>query len=273
MEHIKLAETLGLAPDTVAALKSLQVEPETEIKLKALFIKEQKQFDLAAMTYDNAHLLVLCLYLKWMLERADSYRQLGIPEHVIRDCQQDLRIWSDAYRAESGLPGIKEWRWNGFSVRGEVIRLGRLQFQPKTLSKEIGMYPAGTPMLELHIPAEEPLCPDSVAESLRQAPAFFKTYYNQEFALYHCHSWLVSPELPDFLPEQSRVLQFMRRFNVYGVSEFRQAEERVFGYISEDISKYPENTSLQRSLKQYLLSGKTVGMGYGFIPIDKNNYK
>ena len=36
----------------------------------------------------------------------------------------------------------------------------------------------------------------------------------------------------------------------------RQAEERVFGFLSDDTHAYPENTSLQRALKAYLLSGR-----------------
>ena len=271
MEHFVLAEKLRIAPETVAALRALQVNEKTEDALKALFWEDQARFDSAVKEQEDPHLLVLWLYLKWALETISVYRKGGIPEQVIYDCLQDLRIWSNACRAENGLPGINEWRWNGFSIRTEVIRLGRLQFQPRTLEKEIAVsncvYPAGTQVLEVHIPAEEPLNMNAVLDSLRQAPAFFKTYFNREFAIYHCHSWLVSPQLPDFLPEQSRILQFMKLFAVYSSSPYRQAEERVYGYISDDPMDYPENSSLQRSLKQYLLSGKTVGMGYGIIPI------
>lgn len=271
MEHFVLAEKLRIAPETVAALRALQVNEKTEDALKALFWEDQARFDSAVKEQEDPHLLVLWLYLKWALETISVYRKGGIPEQVIFDCLQDLRIWSNAYRAENGLPGINEWRWNGFSIRGEVIRLGRLQFQPKTLKKEIVVsgckYPSGTQILEVHIPAEEPLDPEAVCDSLHRAPVFFKTYYDLEFAIYHCHSWLISPQLPDFLPEQSRILQFMRLFAVYSASPYRQAEERVYGYISDNPMDYPENTSLQRSLKQYLLSGKTVGMGYGIIPI------
>lgn len=277
MEHIALAEKLRIAPETVAALSVLRVEPETESRLKTLFLTRQDLFDKAVEQYENAPLLVLWLYLKWALATMDLYRKRGIPETVIYDCLQDLRIWSNAYKAETGLSGISQWEWNGFSVRGEVIRLGRLQFQPRVLIKELAVsnrvFPAGTPVLEVHIPAEEPLSPDSVTDSLRRAPAFFKTHFNQIFSLYHCHSWLISPELPNFLPEQSRILQFMRRFTVYDVSADRQAEERVFGCISDDFSEYPENTSLQGRLKQYILSGKTVGMGFGVILIDMDCYK
>ena len=277
MEHIALAKRLQIAPETVKALRVLRVEEKTEDALKALFSEDQNLFDSAVKKNEKPHLLVLWLYLKWALETTAMYRKRGIPEKVIYDCLQDLRIWSNGYKAETGMPGISQWEWNGFSIRGEVIRLGRLQFQPRTLEREIAvsdhLYPEGTPVLEVHIPAEEPLSANAVSDSLRQAPAFFKTYFNQEFALYHCHSWLVSPELSCFLPEQSRILQFMRRFTVYDVSADRQAEERVFGSISDEPSAYPEHTSLQRSLKRYILSGNTVGMGYGVIPIDADCYK
>ena len=47
--------------------------------------------------------------------------------------------------------------------------------------------------------------------------------------------------------------------------DFPQAEERVFGEIRENKDAYPEENSLQRGLKQYLLTGKKVGIGRGVI--------
>lgn len=96
-----------------------------------------------------------------------------------------------------------------------------------------------------------------------RAIAFFPP---EQRRLMHCHSWLLSPEFDDILPPGSNILYFKSLYDVYEEDfSFRQAEERVFGEIRDDIASYPERTGLQRSLKRYLLSGHRVSMGLGFV--------
>lgn len=82
---------------------------------------------------------------------------------------------------------------------------------------------------------------------------------------FHCESWLLSPKLHNLLSKQSNILRFQDLFFVYNEIPARQAEERVFGKVTDRIEEYPEDTSLQRALKAYLQKGNKVGMGCGFI--------
>ena len=68
------------------------------------------------------------------------------------------------------------------------------------------------------------------------------------------------------LDENTSIIQFQKRFQIQKVNmHVRQAEERVFGEIREEKETYPERTSLQRALKDYILSGKNPGVGFGVI--------
>lgn len=69
------------------------------------------------------------------------------------------------------------------------------------------------------------------------------------------------------LDEKSNIIVFQNQFEVYDVVyPFRQAEERVFGEILEDIEKYPENTKLQKRLKEWLRKyPEDIGMGAGIF--------
>lgn len=216
-------------------------------------------------------LVILRLFLEWIPALRAQYRAMGIPEAIFRDNLTDISIWAEDYWAKHHRPGFAEWEWVSNSIRMKVFRLGRLQFEPRVLTKAITFgsqdYPAGTPVLEVHIPAGEPLEDTAVAESLQHAPDFFRTFFHQEFCLFHCHSWLLSPQLHHLLPPGSRILQFQNRFAVYAEDRQRQAEERVFGYLSETPSCYPENTTLQRTLKKALTDGLSVGMGMGIRKI------
>lgn len=259
----ELMQTLSLPEETAAALRKLslpaQLPPFRE------FLRDPRCLQPYAGLEDG--LVLLKLYLQWAEETRTRYDALGIPEAVFGDGLRDLGIWARDYQSRHRRPGFAEWEWVANTLRLKVFRLGRLQFEPSVLEADIPGYPAGTPVLEVHIPAEEPLDPDAVAASLEAAPRFFETCFHRQFSLFRCHSWLLSPQLKELLPENARIIRFQNLFTVYAQDPERQAEERVFGFLAEDPADYPENTALQRSLKEALLAGTSVNMGLGIRTI------
>lgn len=266
----ELIARLNIPEQTTTAIQNIPL-PENHAELKDSFFFKTPLFDRFAES-DQTGLTVLKLYLHWALDTKSRYDELGIPEENFWDSMRDLPIWCEDCLTRYGSPGFKEWGWVGCSLRMEVIRIGRLQFQPNQLLRDVtwdsAYFPAGTPVLEVHIPAGEPLNPDAVLASMNQSTTFFKTYFNKQFPLFHCHSWLLCPDLKALVPEDSRIIQFQNLFAVYHTDhEERQAEERVFGHLSDDPRKYPENTSLQKALKRYLLRGNEISMGAGIRAI------
>lgn len=259
----ELVEALGLPEAAGKALAAVQY-PDMKKWTRELLEDPER---VRAVAGRDGGLFALGLCLEGALAAKDRYEDLGLPEQVFRDGIRDIALWTWDHWDKHGRPGLAEWEWVSNTLRLKVFRLGRLQFEPRVLEREIPGYPAGTAVLEVHIPAGEPLEPEEVKKSLEEAPGFFRTYFQKEFSLFHCHSWLLSPGLKELLPDRSRILQFQNLFTVYGEDDERQAEERVFGYVTDDVSDYPENTSLQRTLKQALLEGKNLGMGMGIRPI------
>ena len=218
---------------------------------------------------------ILRFCLDWAAELKERYDSLGIPEKVFWDGVEDIAIWAEDYRNKQGVCGFAEWRWVAKTLSMEVFRLGRLQFEPIRLYEDAvcngRLYTAGTAALSVHIPAGEPLDSAQVQEAMAYAPAFFGQYFQKQFVLFYCHSWLMSPQLKELLPEQARILQFQNLFYVYKME--RQAEERVFGFVAENPEDYPEVTSLQKKMKALLLAGKSFGMGHGVCEISETkNY-
>jgi len=266
MTAAEMVSKLNLPPQTLAAVNNIPL-PDNYLELKESFFHVTTLFKTYAAKDTNG-LSVLRLYLDWIVDSKAQYDTLGIPEIYFWDSMKDIAIWCDDYLTKYGVPGFKEWEWVGRSLRLEVIRIGRLQFEPiflkHTLELEGKKYYSGTPLLDVHIPAGEPLSVDAAIEAMHQAPIFFKTYFGRTFSLLHCHSWLLSPDLKTLLPENSRIIQFQNLFTIYKTdNEERQAEERVFGFLSNDPNDYPESTSLQKAIKQHILDGKTVLMGAG----------
>lgn len=271
MTELELMQKLNLHPDTIDALVHFEPTQEQEARLKAAIPLGEETIKRVAGSEENPELLVLKLYLRRVPEAMAYYEKMGIPMELFWHNMHDFYLWSEDYRQKTGKAGVSEWYWLSTAITPEVFRLGRLQYQIFRLHTDAPLkgqiIPAGTEVLTVHIPAGEPLDPQAVLESMKRAPEFFKTYFGKEFTIYHCESWLLSPVLRELLSPESAILKFQDLYQVYTTDPFRQAEERVFGFITDDPALYPENTSLQKKMKQYLLSGKPVpeGIGVGFF--------
>lgn len=267
MTVTELMREPALPEETAAALAALELPPD--LPDYEAFLRDPAV--LSPWAGAERGLVILKAYLSWIPEMKRRYDALGIPETLFADNLRDLELWSEDYLRKYGIPGFAEWEWAANSLRLKVFRLGRLQFEPRALEADLvcagERHPAGTPVLEIHIPAGEPLSPDTVAASLALAPEFFGTCFGRRFSLMHCHSWLLSPALKELLPPGSRILGFQALFTVYGGDGERQAEERVFGALRDEPAAYPEDTALRRSLRAALMAGKTVGMAMGIRKI------
>ena len=112
---------------------------------------------------------------------------------------------------------------------------------------------------------------DGAAEAARQLrTAVENNWYGPWNPLPHdvfvdtmtCESWLLSPVLKDLLPPASRILRFQRAFDLTpGTEDEREAVlQWVFRLTAPQqknvsLDALPENTSLQKSMKRFLLSG------------------
>lgn len=265
MDVMTLARQLALPDMTLRALSSTALPAESQ-HLYQLYAREDfRGFSQAVADFDG--MTMLRLLLSWVPMMQEQYQTLGIPEDIFQDNLKDFTIWCRHDVEQTGQPGFSHWRWVARSLRLNIIRLGRLQYERTRLSEDLHlvdrMIPAGTPVLCVHIPAGEPLDPDAVLASFQQAKAFFPRYFGESYALLHCHTWLLSPALKELLPPASRILRFQEMFQLYAQEDSRQAEERVFGMAAGDPAAYPERTSLQRALKAHLLSGGRIGAGAG----------
>lgn len=215
----------------------------------------------------EANALALALFLDEAAGQKEAWDERGLPENIYFDTMRDLTVWYRECVRRTGAPGLVQWEWLLHSLRGRLVRLGRLQFQPKRLEESLTaggrVCAAGTPVLGVHIPADGRMEPEAVRDSFRRALEFFRP---KEYAAFCCHSWLLSPVLQQLLPSGSNILYFQSLFCIYARDpNDRQTEERVFGAVCDDVSEYPEETSLQKSVKAFLLAGGQTDVGKGIL--------
>lgn len=208
-----------------------------------------------------------------MLEYAEInakpyYIDKGIDLSIYYDTMQDIVIWCE----NNNNKGLKNVNWISNHVKCELFKIGRLQYQlykckNKTLDYSYMPFDYGDDLIYVHIPQGEKLEFADCVESLKKANEFFAKYipaYNYDF--YFCESWLLYEENYAFMKPSCNILQFQSLFDiVYSEAHDEQAIERIFGKRQLIKLKYPENTSLQKSAKKYMLDGNKLGIGVGII--------
>lgn len=245
---------IGLPLEGQEVVLSYEMTEEVYLQWKQLFFDDSERFFVKVAEDGNREQLVLAIYTRLAVEAQVTFCDKGVTDQIYYDTMKDFVVWYLVCVRKKGIQGLTEEKWLSLHIRGGIFQMGRLQFEPQG------------DRIHVHIPEGESLTPKRCEESFRMAHQFFPSHYQ----IFDCHSWLVSPALEELCEEGSNILHFKRRFQIEKVTHpFLQAEERVFGEVLENKAEYPEVTSLQRSLKAYILQGKEPGMGYGII--DRKN--
>ncbi len=187
----------------------------------------------------------------------------GISRDVTIASLKDVNVWFKNYMTVNGKIGIAEFDWLWHHYTGRIFRLGRLQFHIIEKDRH--------EVINTHIPQDEPLTEDECIKSFNLARKFFgEIFPNQKPDRFICSSWLLNENLDKVLNENSNIVKFMRLWTKTREKDDNsaQAKKRVFGFdFDGNLQTAPENTSLQKNLKKYLLSGGTVNQTEGYILI------
>lgn len=145
------------------------------------------------------------------------YEGLGIGEDILLHTLSDLVIWTNTHYGLYGELGLSETEWLDRHMKGELFRLGRLQFSPATAKHPIpeADIREGDGVIEIHIPEGEPMTPDACLDSIARAKEFFEKYFHgHRWSCYTCHSWLLDDTLLSFVTEGSNIAKFAGLFTV-----------------------------------------------------------
>ena len=151
-----------------------------------------------------------------------------------------------------------------------VMKNGRCSKEVKHFSKEeykLILKPDDSCLI-VHIPAREPLTRQLCDESYNRAREIFEKYYPElDVKAFHCHSWMMAPELGEILKPTSNLLEFQREYLKYPVhTKGKDVLNFVFKLKFTSYEDMPEETSLQRALKNMYLSGRYLYEYCGVVP-------
>lgn len=203
-------------------------------------------------------LVQLYVMLYSALETYELYQAKGISYDVFLDTMKAFTRFMIETKAKSGKYQFDRGFWIYRQLSAVLFRLGTLEFEIAKLEDK--------DVISIHIPSDAVLTHEAITAALKQSTTFFKKYFNIDGYRYYCKSWLLSPRLKDVLKPEARLLTFQSFFTDFTFYEDDlQCLYWVFGTREQDFNKLKAETSLQRNLKAYLLSGKKIGSAKAFI--------
>lgn len=202
------------------------------------------------------------------------YRQKGLPEALYYDTLQDLRYkLLECKKLHNVWGTFVIWWYPGFYLC-KRFQLGRLQYERTEFPYDdgFGIIKKGDTVYNCHIPSSGPLQSEAVLESLKQAHTFYRAELKNGILPVYCSSWLLYPPHAACYPSGSHLRAFYDMFHILNFEANPSNRDfwRVFytPFSETALQNAPEQTTLQRNLKRYLLQGNCMGNGKGILFFD-----
>lgn len=198
----------------------------------------------------------------------------GVDASVTAATLADLGSKAALRRRTRGAAGLDKQDWFTLHYRGLLYALGRLQFNVSRIRDEAVTLTPGTPCLGTHIPETGPMMPAECDASFAAAPGFFAAHFGTRYPVATCTSWLLDDQLADYLPADSNILRFQRRFRLVddgfadGLDGDANVLEFVFRRIGADLDQLPRDTTLQRAVVDHLRAGHHWRVRTGYLHLE-----
>lgn len=216
------------------------------------------------------------------------YRRLGVPVEIAWASLADVARHMAIHRRVHDSTGVDADWWVTLCLRGEIVDLGRLQFNrfkvgdfehaPLWYDAEESArrgpgFEVGDPCVGIHIPEGTPLSPEAVEGSLAEAGRFFETYFpvpGRRVAT--CFSWLLDDQLAEYLPAASNIVAFQRRFEL--VPGWFDGDADVLEFVFRakpgvDLDQLPQDSSMERAAIAHLRAGRHWRMRAGWLDLPR----
>lgn len=208
---------------------------------------------------DPDHLKMLYCQLECARRLYDKYQERHIPDQVFADTMKCYTRFLGECEKKNGRKFFDRGWWTYRQISMNILRIGDLEFQFKEYDGETG--------IDFHIPSDAVFTREAVDASFDQAKKLLADCFPEyKYTRFTCDSWLLSPALGELLPENSKILDFQRRFEILRRGKEEDCIEWLFQSADDtDYEKLPEQTSLQRKVKKVLLEGGSIGTGFGVL--------
>ena len=224
--------------------------------------EEEREKLITFLAPDETGLKMLTCQLHEVCNRYKQYKNTGISDDIFTDT---MKFFSRFLYSHNKTFGVYQYVWSWWAVRQismQEFRIGELEYEMMVQNDK--------KVIGVHIPSDAKLESGKLRKSYLDARDFLGKFYpDYADADMICGSWLLAPALKKLLPEDSRIIQFQKSF----VLTSQEADspgilDWVYGRRDIPFADLPEETSLQRKLKQYLINGGKVEWANGTLAAD-----
>ena len=234
---------------------------------------------IAELTDLHPYTVHLLFYVLCAEQTKQMYVERGISLDIYRTSMLAMKWKMQKTHKMYGVWGSAWAAWFRPFFLLHRFGIGRLEFElaPSQADYRNGDYSIkkGDPVVNIHIPAAGPLDHDAVVDSYHQAAQFFSTNFPNGVVPFQCSCWLLYPPILEMIP-RGNLWAFSQDYEIVSVKDTTLEDDRwrVF-FVPETVpvEDYPEDTTLQRKLKAWLLEGHTMGSGLGIFFLRLNTGK
>ena len=235
---------------------------ENDIKdlLEIKIANDAKNRLVEALQPDENNMKILACMLYALTFTYEKYQEMQIPDEIFIETMKAFkRFLNEYYEGNKTWKFDREW-WTYRQIAMTIFRIGELEYEMKEDENN-------NKFISMHIPSDANLKREKVIESIKASFSFFSKYYPMYSNVeYRCKSWLLSSDLKKLLPSTSNILNFQTLFvikdEVYVQNGFIKW---IYKTYYDNYLDLPEDTTLQRNLKQHLLNGGSVSVALGIL--------
>ena len=223
---------------------------------------------------ENKHTVNMLFWLMCTIPLKDVYRENNLSDEMYYDTVSDLKFKLDECKKMHDVWGTHV-TWFAPFFKLKRFAFGRLQYDVFAWDKgEYHGMKDGDLCFRMHVPSGSPLTVDAAYDSFRKLYNHYKDELKDGILPIILRTWFMYQPIMELLKDGSNLKKFCDLFDIVSSEEIGNK----YGYMNfvfdmnyeseETLKNLPEDTSLRRSLKKYLLDGNYFGVGSGIILFD-----
>lgn len=193
----------------------------------------------------------------------DEYIKRGIPISIFAATFGFVTRFVSGTKDTNGKYKYDWAWWLQRQITLQEFRIGSLEYEFVESN--------GHREIEVHIPSDANMSIEALSKSVMNFLDFVEKYMaDWRNVAITTFTWMLMPELEEFLPKESNILMFKSLFDIdYVDYEQNWYMGWIFPGYSEVNENLPEKTTLHRKLKEHLLSGKKFGIAKGHLVLNR----
>ncbi len=185
----------------------------------------------------------------------------GVDKNILSATLRAVDMYITANQKRMGVPGTSAYHsWLPRYAMGKLFRIGQFQFEIHS-----------NDIIGVHIPRGTVLNVRDNLINFREALEFFNKYYPEyDFKNFGTSTWLLNPHMEKIMGRPTNISRFGDMFERLGESDEDGVYINLFGMAKpQNLNDLPEETSMQRNVKKYLMDGNVFKDYVGAISLER----